>query len=98
MDGEKPSKDESFSIMHNGITCFHFHITLEKGSRHATRAKEGASGFDQVAGDRKQGKVWARAFIGISMEKARQGLIKSIDLVNLNNSRALQAISQSGGL
>ena len=47
------------------------------------RAIEEAPDFDQVAGDRSQGKVEARAFTEISMEKARQGTINSIDLADV---------------
>lgn len=47
------------------------------------RAIEEAPDFDQVAGDRSQGKVEARAFTEISMEKARRGTINSIDLADV---------------
>lgn len=56
------------------------------------RATEAAPGFRQVTKDRNKRKVKARAFIGVSAGKARQGRENSLGLASLNNYGRIWAV------
>lgn len=47
---------------------------------------------DSAARQREQEKVWAKAFIGVSMGKARQGRVINSELASVNNFGGLWAM------
>lgn len=49
-------------------------------------------GLGQVAENRREGKIWVRAFLGVSTRKVRKVRVKGLVLASLNNSRGLQAV------
>lgn len=57
--------------------------SLGRESLHAMHGQEEMPGFGQVADDRSKESIQARAFIGVSIGKARQG--NSTELSSLNN-------------
>lgn len=66
------------------------YISHEQGTNHIMQGQRGKTSFGQAAVDRSEGNAEARAFIGVSKGKARQGRVySSLGLAGMNNSGGL---------
>ena len=72
---------------------FSTHISLERGTYHTTKGQKGSIRVVRSQKtDRSEGKVSARACIGVSMGKTRQDRVNSLGLASLNHSSGLWGI------